>query len=113
MRIESQTTPQGLVLIPQDPQIEAASAPGFKAAMAGWIEEGHRRIVLDLARVEFIDSSGLGAILSALKGVGEGGEILLCQIHPAILRLFKLTRMDRVFHIFETRQEALDHLAGA
>lgn len=112
MRMDSETTSRGLILTPMEAQIEAGSSAKFKSAVAEWIEGGHRCIVLDLERVNFIDSSGLGAILSLLKGVGQEGEILLCRINPAVNQMFRLTRMDRVFHIFETRSEALAHLSA-
>lgn len=111
MRMDSQPTPHGLILTPMEKQLDAAAAPRFKSAVTGWIDQGHRRILLDLEKVAFIDSSGLGAILSLLKAVGDDGDILLCRIQPAVEPLFKLTRMNRVFHIFDTRREALAHLA--
>ena len=71
MRMEAQTTVHAPVLMALESQIEAGSAPGFKKVLTDWIAQGQTRIVFDPAKVDFIDSSGRGAILSVLKG-GEG-----------------------------------------
>ena len=69
-------------------------------------------MVLDLSHVDFIDSSCLGALVSILKSVSGQGELVLCSVNGTIQNLFKLTRMDRVFSIKETRQDALNLLTA-
>ena len=58
------------------------------------------KIVLDLGPVHFVDSSGLGAIVSIYKGHLGQKEIQLCSLQPMVDKFFKLTRMDQVFSIF-------------
>ena len=65
-------------------------------------------MLLDLCHVDFIDSSCLGALVSILKSVNGQGELALCSLNDTIKNLFKLTRMDRIFSIKETRQDALN-----
>lgn len=65
-------------------------------------------MLLDLNHVDFIDSSCLGALVSILKSVNGQGELALCSLNDTIKNLFKLTRMDRIFSIKETRQDALN-----
>ncbi|HSO67421.1 MAG TPA: STAS domain-containing protein, partial [Desulfatirhabdiaceae bacterium] len=62
---------------------------------------------LDLTYVEFIDSSGLSVLISVLKTLAGKGELLLCSISNTVMSLFKLTRMDRIFKIYDSVEEAL------
>jgi anti-sigma B factor antagonist len=68
--------------------------------------------VLDLSKVEFIDSSGLGAIVSSLKRMGGRGELVVCGLREPTMTLFRLTRMDRVFQVFDSEQQAVSALSG-
>ena len=79
--------------------------------MVDWINQGNRRIVLDLSEVDFIDSSGLGAIVSSLKTLGNDGDLVICGIRETVMGLFKITRMNRVFQIFATESEAIEALS--
>jgi anti-sigma B factor antagonist len=58
-----------------------------------------------------VDSSGLGAMVSVFKLIGEDGEIVICGPSEAAMRMFKLTRMNRVFRIFEKEEEAVRALS--
>jgi anti-sigma B factor antagonist len=60
-----------------------------------------------LRHLEFIDSSGLGALLSVLKRMPKGSELLVCRLNEAVTNMFLLTRMDRVFTICKTVDEAV------
>jgi len=96
-----------LVVQPLYTRLDAQEAEGFKAHLGQRIQEGQAKIVLDLSRVDFIDSSGLGAIVASLKRLGGHGSLSLCGIRGPIVSLFKLTRMDRVFPMFATEEEAI------
>jgi anti-sigma B factor antagonist len=78
--------------------------------MGGFINEGQELIVLDLSEVDFVDSSGLGAIVASLKMLGGKGDLVISGASDKVMSLFKLTRMDRVFQIFATRDEAVARL---
>src|SRR5215510_3362232 len=99
-----------LVVKPMQQRLDAQEAENFKEHMGKRIQDGHAKIVLDLSRVEFIDSSGLGAIVSSLKMLGGQGSLSLCGIRGTIMAMFKLTRMDRVFPMFVTEEEAIASL---
>lgn len=93
-------------------RLDAHLAVEFKETLARLISEGHRKILLDLETVEFIDSSGLGAIVSALKRIsGENGDLIICSLQDATSSMFKLTRMDKVFSIYTSESEALSVVA--
>jgi len=94
-------------------RLTASAAPGLKTALTNEIEAGRSRLVLDLGKVSFIDSTGLGALVGLLKRVGMRGELVVCGVQPAVEQMFRLTRMDRVFRIFRTADEAVAQLERA
>ena len=99
------------VVAPTARRLDATVAPGFKKAVVALVEGGDTRLVLDLSAVEFLDSSGLGAMVSILKALGNRGTVLVCGARGAVLSLFQLTRMDKVFAILPTRADAVARLA--
>jgi len=78
-------------------RIDAASAIRFKDRMRELTGEAEGRVVLDMASVDFIDSSGLGAIVSAMKVLGPDRKLELAGLTPKVMKVFRLTRMDGVF----------------
>ena len=111
--MELQQTYSGNVLIvkPLEKRIDAATATDFKEKLSEWIGSGSRRIVLNLCEVDFIDSSGLGAIVSGLKKIGNDGNLVICTVRESVMSLFRLTRMNRVFDIFASEEEAIGALS--
>jgi len=90
-----------------DTRIDAHATPDLKAKLGERIEKGESRVVLDLSAVELVDSTGLGGMLSLLKKMPRGGNLVLFGCRPTIVELLKLTRLDRVFPIAATEREAL------
>jgi len=98
----------GLLIIEvRSPRIDASRAPRFKEEIARRIEGGHARLVLDFSMVDFVDSIGLGALVSCLKRVGRNGSLCIVGVKGAVSRLFSLTRMDRVFALYPSLDDAL------
>lgn len=100
------------IVTPQVRRIDSAVAPAFKEAVLKVVHDGHKRLVLDLDQVDFMDSSGLGALVSVLKGLGGAGALGICNLKGGVLSLFKLTRMDKVFAISASLPEAVQKAAG-
>jgi anti-sigma B factor antagonist len=113
MKIETQTVGRYLVARILDNRLGADGALAFKEAMTRLVEEGHTTFLLDFSEVEFIDSTGLGAILSLLKRIGRGGEIGVCGANDTVGSMFKLTRMDRVFSMYPSVSDATGDAAAA
>jgi len=68
-------------------------------------------LVIDFGNVKFLTSAVLGLLIRVSKKVYEsGGQLKLCSINPKIFEIFKITRLDRVFDIYEDRSEATDSL---
>ena len=112
MQLQHKTIADVLVVRPLEKRIDASTATEFKQKMGEWIESGSRRIVLNLSEVDFIDSSGLGAIISGFKRIGDDGRLVICTVKESVMSLFRLTRMNRVFDIYGSENEALEALSG-
>jgi anti-sigma B factor antagonist len=108
------TDQRGNVLVVQvaEKRIDASKAPVFKDEMTRCIDTGQNQIVLDLSQVDFIDSSGLGALVSCLKRLGPRGSLAVAGASGAVSRLFTLTRMDRVFTLHPTVDAAVEQLSA-
>lgn len=92
-------------------RIAADVAARFKEDLINYVLKGNRAIVLDLSEITFIDSSGLGAMIASLKVIGDEGELVLCGARDAVISMFKLTRMNKVFRMFPTQEEAVSALS--
>ena len=86
--------------------LDASNTNEFKK-MAGAAVEPNAKVVLDLGKVQFIDSSGCGAILALLRQLSTvGGDLKLCAVTKPVRSLFELVRMHRILDIYNTREEA-------
>lgn len=87
--------------------LDASNARDFKATASGLVKP-NVKLVLDMTNLEFVDSTGLGALVSCLRQVHAAkGEIKLCRLTKPVRALFELVRMHRVFEIFNTSEEAV------
>lgn len=107
MNLSSNAENGTLVVTVNETRIDAAVAIQFKDKMREETEEAGTRVVLNLSQVDFIDSSGLGAIVAAMKQLGSDRRMDLSCLNENVDRVFRLTRMDTVFSIHETLGDAL------
>ena len=98
------------ILTPAVRRLDASVAPAFKQQAVAHVQGGASARVRDLAGGGFMDSSGLGALVSLLKALGSRGAMAVCNAAPPVAALFRLTRMDKVFAIVGTRAEALERV---
>ncbi len=89
------------VVTVRDDRIDAAVAIQFKDRMRVLSNDGPDRIVLNLSNVQFIDSSGLGAIVAAMKHQRDGQTLELAALSPTVDKVFRMTRMDSIFAIHD------------
>ena len=96
------------VVSPEGPRLDAAAAPRFKSEMIDVIGRGATRIILDLSRIDFMDSTGLSSIMSTMTTLAGQGEMVLCGVSEKLGRLLSIAKLDRgVFRIFGDRAEAV------
>ena len=93
-------------------RLDAASAPEVKRRIGDWIRSGHRRLVLDVSDVEFIDSSGLHTLVFALKQLGNYQDLAISGPRDAVVNMFKLTRLYQIFNIFSDSEKAIAALSS-
>jgi anti-anti-sigma factor len=107
MQLTVETINNVAVATPHLREFDASNAEDFKRQMAPVLQT-NPRVVLDLSKVDFIDSSGCGAILSCLKSLATvGGDLKLCQVGPRVRKTFELIRLHKICEIFPTREEAV------
>ncbi len=95
-----------IVAFTQD-SLDASNAKVFKEEVQPVLNE-HTCVLLDLEALQFVDSSGLGALLSCLRAMGDRkGALALCNMSKPVRTLFELVRMSRIFDIYASRYEAV------
>jgi anti-sigma B factor antagonist len=99
MQLVSEVIGDCLVIRAVGDRIDAAGAIQFKDRMRELTQTGDARVVLDMSKVAFLDSSGLGAVVAAKKALGPDRKLELATLTPTVEKVFRLTRMDTVFTI--------------
>ena len=102
-----------LVVAVHEKRVDAAVAVKFKDQLREFTETPSDRIVLNLSEVEFLDSSGLGAVVGAMKQLGGERRMDLAGLTPGVDKVFRMTRMDTVFRIFPDEATAVRGVAHA
>ncbi len=91
----------------QSENLDAGNVKKFQEKIQPAIDT-HQCLVVDMRKLKFVDSSGLGALLSTLRKVNtKQGQLKLYGMSKPVQALFELVRMHRIFAIYETREEAL------
>jgi anti-sigma B factor antagonist len=94
-------------------RLDAHNSDILKVKIKDIFEGGAKSVLVDLAEVRFIDSSGLGALVSGFKNaVTYKGSLALTGLQDQVRSMFELTRLTRVFDIYASEQEALTALSG-
>ncbi len=99
-----------VVINVKEERLDAHNSGELKSEMQKLFEEGSKNILVDLKDVRFIDSSGLGALVSGFKNaISHQGNLKLSSLQPQVKSMFELTRLHRVFEIFASSSEALEN----
>ncbi len=99
-------------LLSVEGDLDLASAPSLKWALADLQSAGSRHVVVDLARVSFIDSTALGVLVGAQRSLDPGVKLAIACAEENVLRIFELTGLDGMFEIVPTLQDALGYVQG-
>lgn len=100
--------PRGVAVVGVDGQLIVGNRQDLKQKVLDALEGGTRRFVIDFTKTGYIDSSGLGVLVSLSKKVREqGGELRLAGLNEDLQTLFELTKLDTLFAITKTPAEAL------
>jgi anti-sigma B factor antagonist len=98
----------GVTIMQVDGQLIVGNRHELKDLVQAALDKGERRLLVDFSRTGYIDSSGLGALVSISKRIREaGGELRLAGLNDDLRSLFELTKLDTLFTISETPEQAL------
>ena len=95
-----------LVIKPRFRRLDAAIAPAFRDHVAARVT-GRQRVVFALGNVDFMDSSGLGSIVSVLKQLPAGGVVRLAEVSAGLQKVLRLTRLEAVLQSFSNVEQAV------
>ena len=94
--------------------IDMHESPKLRASLMSSMGSKPTSIVVDLSQVGFIDSSGVATLVEGLKTSKSAGiEFILCGMSPKVLDVFELSRLDKIFKILASTQEALQGVQGS
>lgn len=98
-----------LVFTPKFSSLDAKNSSEFKQRIVEAVHKGHvRKVILDLEPIHFIDSSGLGSLISLLRILhSEGGNLKLTKVNKPIRNMFELVSMTKIFDIYESNSIAI------
>lgn len=86
----------------EGPRLDAAIADNVKSDLKEIADRGERHLILDFSKIQFMDSSGLGALVGSLKHMGPGGTLEIVHPSDAVMKVLRLTRMNKVFTVRES-----------
>ncbi len=109
MKLMAEQQGDVLVISAMHDRIDAAGAIQFKDRMRELTQTMTPRVVLDMSRVNFLDSSGLGAVVASMKALGPDRKLELSGLTPTVQKVFRLTRMDSVFVIHANLSDGMRH----
>lgn len=115
-RISVEYAENATIVTPTDEKIlEERDIRALQESIMSVIEQGgHINIILDFCNVQFLSSAVLGLLIRVSKKIYEqGGQLRLCNINAKIYEIFKITRLNQIFDIYEDRKGAIQSLSGA
>ncbi len=108
MNLMTEIIGENVVIHINEERLDAHNSGDLKLEFQKLFESGSQNLLVDLKDVRFIDSSGLGALVSGFKNATSShGTLRLASLQPQVKSMFELTRLHRVFEIFQTVTDAL------
>ena len=106
--VQTRQTDKGVTVVVPSGRLDVAGAPSLKEAVGDAIKNGTPRLVIDMEGVSFVDSTGLGSVIAALKQIRSSqGDLRLAAPNQQVRGVLELTTLDRVFPYYSTVEEAL------
>ena len=109
MKLNTEEKNNVFIISLRDKRLDSRNAVEFKNLLLKLInEEKKKRILIDMNEIDFIDSAGLGAIVSALKNIGKNGDLKIVNPRAQVKDMLELTRLNLVFNIFDNLEASLN-----
>ena len=97
-----------IVRIAPQGRLDTFSVPPFEQVLTEHLDAGRSRLIVDLAGVTYVSSSGLRALLSARRRARTaGGDVVLCSMAPRVREIFEMVGFISLFHVYPTPDEAI------
>lgn len=113
MEIEAEKKDGVVIVRLLERRLDSRASGALREKLMSLVENGADRIVVNFNHVEFIDSSGLSAIVSVLKSMPADGDIVVSEARGAVSQMFKLSRTDKIFPMASEEGGAVSMLATA
>lgn len=108
LEVETRPADNGVTVLAPTGRLDVAGAPALKEAIGEAVKKGPPKVVIDMEGVTFVDSTGLGSVIAALKQIRNSqGELRLAAPNQQVRVVLELTTLDRVFPYYATVEEAL------
>ena len=105
----TRTTAGGVVVVAPRGRIDLAVSPDLQRQLLGLVHNGHIRLLVDLSDVELIDSSGLGALVTAFEAARDsGGDLEIMSPREQVALVLELTNLHRVLRVVEPADDIID-----
>lgn len=112
MKLTSSVVDKILIIKIEEEYLDIKNAVEFKNQVNELINKKTEKILFNFSKINFIDSTGLGSIVTIIKILGSKGSIAICNISDTVKEIFWMTRMDKVFLLYNNEEEALEALTG-
>jgi anti-sigma B factor antagonist len=108
LEVQTHQTEGGITVVAPTGRLDVAGAPALKDAISDLARNGPPKVVLDMEGITFVDSTGLGSVIAALKQIRkQQGELRLAAPNQQVRVVLELTTLDKVFPYFATLEDAL------
>ena len=108
MDIDVTGSPAGITVVAPQGDLDMAAAEQMKRTLTKLLDEGNKKLLIDLGKVGYVDSSGMGALVASLKQARTaGGDLRLCALQDDVRAIFEMTRLNKAVTIHGSRTEAL------
>jgi anti-sigma B factor antagonist len=105
----TRTIDSGVVVVRPEGRLNMVAAPALRKELNGLVGDGNARLVVDLSGIEFIDSSGLGALISGLKAARQaGGDLRIAAPTQQVRTVLEITNLNRVLTAYPAADSAFD-----
>ena len=107
LKMNSRTPNETTCFLEIEGEVDVYTSPELKQHLVKQAEAGVKHVIVNLSKVEYLDSTGLGVLIGGLKRLREGeGNLVLVGPGMRILRIFEITGLDKIFDIYPTEEEA-------
>src|SRR5258708_24562856 len=108
LEVQTRQVDSGGTIVAPTGRLDVAGAPALKEAISEALKNGQPRVILDMEGVRFVDRTGLGSVIAALKQIRSSqGDLRLAAPNQQVRVVLELTTLDRVFPYYATVEEAL------